>query len=268
MNYLMQIGAIASNTVRESLRNRIVYALMGSTALVMFASLILGWISDDPSHRLKVIVDFSLSAILLFGTLTSIFLGTNLIYQEIERRTVYTLLARPISRAQFVLGKFAGLVAVNAICLAAMSAVFLLFFMVNGGALHPSLFAALYMTFLELVVVTGIALVFSVTAHPIEGAVFAFVVCLAGHATGNLLALAKELTERTDTADFADLVVPALTFIYRILPNLESFDLRGAAANSLPIGDASLLPLATGYALIWSVILLCLSVWSFGRRKL
>src|SRR5262249_43947332 len=163
--------------------NRVLYALIGVTVFISGLSYVLAAVStgDDPTalpRRLRIVADVSLSAIALLGALCAIFLGTNLVYQEIERRTVYTILARPISRTEFVLGKFLGLAAVVLAAVAVMSIGFALLFALYGGfsadagTAHLSWKHALAIAFtaVELVVVVAIALVFSSTANPIEGA--------------------------------------------------------------------------------------------------
>lgn len=264
-----RIAAIAENTIRESLRNRVLYALIGATGLVMLVSLVLGWVTVSEGQKIKVIVDFGLSSITLFGSLSCIFLGTNLVYQEVERRTVYTLLARPLSRHEFILGKYLGLVGVNAICLAAMGTFFVLFLMANGGGLTASIFAALYFIFIELCVVTGIAMLLSVTAHPIEGALFSLVLTASGHFTQYLLKLGEEIIKREkgEVSALASFGVRALEVAYYILPNLENFNARSFAAHGLPV-PGELFLMSTVYGLLYSLLLFALVSWAFARRSL
>ena len=266
---VMRVLAIAENTIRESLRNRIVYALLGTTALVMCLSLVLGWVTVEVEDKLRIVANLCLSAIVLFGTIASIFLGTNLIYQEVQQRTIYTLLARPLSRGEFIAGKYLGLVAVNGICLVATGSFFLVFFLLNGGEITLTIIEALYMTFVELAVVTGIALLFSVIAHPIEGAVFAFVVTMVGHSTSDLIALGEEIVarEKGQISFVTNLTLKLLDLLYIVLPNLSNFNLRTEAAASIAV-PVSLLGQSTLYALIYIVILYFLASWSFSRKML
>jgi Cu-processing system permease protein len=266
---ILRALSIAENTVRESLRNRIVYALLGATALVMCLSLLLGWVTVEDQDKLRVVTNLSLSAIVVFGTIAAIFLGTNLIYQEVQQRTIYTLLARPLSRAEFIAGKYLGLIAVNGICLLATGSFFLVFLLLNGGTITFTLIEALYTTFLELSVVTGIALLFSVVAHPIEGAVFAFVVTMVGHSTGDLKELGKDIVEikGEDVGMGTQIGLKLLDVLYILLPNLGNFNLRTEAAAQLPV-PMSFLAQSTAYALVYIGILYLLSKWSFSRKML
>ncbi|MEZ0230213.1 MAG: ABC transporter permease [Planctomycetota bacterium] len=269
--------AVARNTFKESARNRILYAIVGATILVCGLSYVLAAVStgDDVTsvpRRLRIIANTSLSAIALLGALCAIFLGTNLVYQEVERKTVYTILARPIGRGEFIVGKFLGLASVVVVAVALMAAGFAAFFALYGGAgaLGWKHALAIAFTAVELVVVVAIALVFSSTANPIEGAIFAFVVTLMGHATGNLNDLGKDLV--TPRANHAPGMVEHATekllhVIYVVLPNLENFNFRAQAVNDLPIDP--LLPVtALGYGALYSALLLAVAIFFFGRKTL
>lgn len=269
--------AVARNTFKESARNRILYAIVGATIFVCGLSYVLAAVStgDDITslpRRLRIIANTSLSAISLLGALCAIFLGTNLVYQEVERKTVYTILARPIGRGEFILGKFLGLATVVVVAVLVMALGFAAFFSLYGGlsALGWKHAVAIAFIALELVVVVAIALVFSSTSNPIEGAIFAFVVTLAGHATQNLNELGAELVK--PRADFVPGFVERATekvlyVLYVVLPNLENFNFRSQAVEDLPI-DPVLLVTALGYACLYSALLLGVAVFFFKRKVL
>lgn len=266
------ILAVASLAFRESARNRVLHALVAATMLAATASLLVAWVSgDDPDRRAKVVADLSMSAIVLLGTIASIFLGTNLVWQEVERRTVYTILARPISRAGFILGKYLGLAGVMLVATAAMSAGFFVVHLLGGGVPTGSHVLALLLVGLELTVVTAVAVFFSVAAHPIEGAVFAFVVAVAGHVTADLNRLGATLLEPapdgTPAGPLAHAAAKGLHALYVLLPNLQNFDVRSAAAHGLPIAAAQV-GLAAVYAAVYVTILLCASTLVFRRKGL
>lgn len=271
MRRLEPILAVAGLAFRESARNRVLHALVGATLLMAGASHIFAWVSgDDPTRRLKIVSDLSLSSIALLGTIASIFLGTNLVFQEVERRTVYTVLARPISRGGFIVGKYLGLAAVMAVAVAAMGVGFLLVLALAGGTPTAEVLLALLLTYLELAVVTGIALFFSVAAHPIEGAVFAFIVALAGHVTADLNRLGAELVKHADGSPATALELALQKVLYAayvLLPNLENFNIRAHAAHAVPVGGDQVL-LAFAYAGLYVTILLALSTLVFRRKVL
>jgi ABC-type transport system involved in multi-copper enzyme maturation permease subunit len=263
---------VATLAFRESARNRVLHALVLAMLVVAGASYLLAWVSGgdcDVVRRHKIVADLSLSAITLLGTIASIFLGTNLVYQEVERRTIYTILARPIGRAGFIVGKYLGLVAVMAAAVLAMGLGFLVIYGLGGGKPTVALLLAILYILVELAVVIAIALLFSVAAHPIEGAVFAFVVALAGHSTGSLNDLTAELLSNGGQAPTAlQLVGEKLLYvIYVLFPNLENFNLRGAAVYDLPLEPARL-GWALLYAAIYVTITLTLASLVFRRRVL
>jgi hypothetical protein len=269
--------AIASNTFRESVRNRVLHALVGATVALSALSYVLAWVSgDEPSRRARVIADVSLSAIALLGALCAIFLGTNLVYQEIERRTVYTILARPVSRGEFILGKFVGLSAVVCASVAAMGVGFLAFAVLyaklDGREIDVGLghVVAIGFTAVELVLVVAVAILFSSIAHPIEGAVFAFVVALAGHFTESLDRLGREIvTERggSTITGYHHVASWILHAIYVLFPDLEKLNFRAEAVHGLPIG-ADRAGLALAYAALYTALLLTFAVLGFRRRTL
>ncbi len=288
--------AVASLAFRESARNRVLHALLAATALVAGISYLIAFVAGgdvDPARQHKMIADLNLSAILLLGTIASIFLGTHLIYQEVERRTVYTVLARPISRGGFLLGKYLGLSAVVGLAIAIMGAFLLAFLALTswGSTVEvPYLHLALAVAFIyvELAVVIAVALLFSVAAHPIEGAVFAFIVAVTGHVTGNLKDLGAELVRMSQVpaaaaADGGDSAAraaleagpsalalfgeKALYVLYVLLPNFDNFDLRSEAVWGLPL-DAARLLFAVGYAAVYVAILLSLATLVFRRKVL
>ena len=128
------ILAVAGLAFRESARNRVLHALVAATLVAAATSHVFAYVSGDEIVRQhKVIADMSLSAIALLGTLAAIFLGTDLVAREVQRRTIYAVLARPIDRTSFIIGKYLGLTAVLAIAVAAMGAGFLLIFAAGGG---------------------------------------------------------------------------------------------------------------------------------------
>lgn len=269
--------AIASNTFRESVRNRILHALVGATVAISGLSYVFAWVSgDEPVRRAKVIADVSLSAIALLGTLCAIFLGTNLVYQEIERGTVTTILARPVSRSEFILGKFVGLSAVALVAVAVMGAGFLgfatLYARLDARPLDLGVghLIALAFTGVELVVIVAIAILFSSIAHPIEGAVFAFVVSLAGHFTESLNQLGADLVkERAGSAPSAvdHLVAKLLYALYVLVPNLENLNYRAEAVHGLSI-EPSRVALSLAYAAVYAALLLAIAALGFRRRTL
>lgn len=268
MSSLAPIFAVARLAFRESARNRVLHALVGATLAAAAASFLFAWVAGDEQVRTnKIVADLSLSAIVVLGTIASIVLGTGIVAQEVERRTVHAVLARPIGRGGFVVGKYLGLAAVLVVATAAMGAGFLVIFALGGGTPSLAIIEALLLVALELCVVTAISVFFSVAAHPVEGAVFAFVVAVTGHVTADLDRLGAQLVDVPDPPLLARAGAKALHVAYVLLPNLQNFDVRSAAAHGLPVA-AGQVGLAIVYAAVYVTIVLCLATAVFRRKGL
>ena len=276
------VGAVARLAFRESARHRVLHALIAAMLVSSAVSHLLAWVSgDEPARQAQVIANLSLASISLLSVLAAIFLGTHLVYQEVERRTIYSVLARPLDRWGFLLGKYLGLLGIMGVALGIMSVGFFVSYAlgnppelanegVRGLAETLGRFSlALGMLYLEVAVVTGVALLFSVAAHPIEGAVFAFIVAMAGHMTGSLNELGQELLRRVgDDPPLAAVALQKLLFVlYVLLPNLENFNVRPLVVHGLPV-PAEHVVLALAYAVLYGGLLLTLSGLTFRRRIL
>lgn len=250
------IWTIARNTFREAIRDRILYGLLAFALLLIGTSVALADLSIGQQQRL--VKDIGLGAISLIGVLMAVFLGITLVSREIERRTVYTILSKPIHRYQFLLGRYLGLVAtigVNVVVMGAGLAALVL----AKGWWHPNLLAALLLVTEELLVVAAIATLFSSFTTPTLAAIFTLGLFVVGHLTGTLRTLAERAPEAATRAFAAAL--------YYLLPNLEAFNVKGRVANREAV---SLLEvgLASGYAALYLLAVLALAVVVFERREL
>jgi ABC-type transport system involved in multi-copper enzyme maturation permease subunit len=253
-----RIMAIARNTFREAVRDRVLYNLVLFVLLLSVSAVFLG--AASASQDAKIIVDLGLSAMLLFGAFIAIFVGVGLVYKEIERRTLYTIFAKPVGRSEFLLGKYLGLCATLAVNVAVMGAgvTLVLLYVVRGttplvGALWPTV-ALIYC---ELTILTAVALVFSAFSSPIVSALGSVAVFVIGHFSLELKGFANVI----DSAPLRGLLIG----IYYLLPNLSTFSLITPAAHGItpPAGH---LAVAALYALAWDVALLALAALTFARR--
>jgi ABC-type transport system involved in multi-copper enzyme maturation permease subunit len=187
----------------------------------------------------------------------AILIGTGLVYKEIEKRTIFTLLSKPLRRHEFLLGKFFGLVLTLAVLLAAMSAIFLLLVLAHTGTLQWSLLLAVVYIFLELVLITAVAILFSSFSTPILSSLFALAFYLIGHFSWSLETLLKKLPAGA-TRTF-------LRFVYAILPDLENFNIRSEVVHQLPIAGAHLL-YSAAYGTVYAAFILGLAIVIFRRR--
>src|SRR3990172_549606 len=152
---LGRITAIAKNTFREAIRNKILYILLAFAMILIIFSVILSALSIGQEE--KIIKDVGLFAITFFGVLIAIMVGIGLIYNELDKRTIYVIISKPIHRYEFVLGKFFGLVLTIVVNIAIMSLVWIILLQLRHFTITPLLFQAVFLTVIELIVVTALA---------------------------------------------------------------------------------------------------------------
>lgn len=249
------VAVIAQNTLRESLRDKILYNLLFFALLLIGASVLLADLSI--AEQAKIITDMGLAAINLVGVLIAIFVGIGLVTKELERRTVYTIMARPISRSQFLLGKYFGLVLTLALNVAIMLVVFLLTLFVTQTPIHASLFQAVGLIFVELLLVTAIALFFSTFSSATLSAIMTLGVYVIGHLTTDLNGIAQRGENEA--------VKTVMTGIYYAMPNLELLNIKAQAARGVAVA-VSYQMLATTYGALYAALLLTAACVIFQRR--
>lgn len=249
------IAAIAANTVRDAIRNRVLYILVFFAVVMIGTSVLLATLSYV--ERERILQDVGFGAIRFFGAVISIFMGVGLIHREVERRTIYTILSKPVTRAQFLAGKYLGLVATLWLQLAIMIVAFVAVSLAAGAPLGSGHAVALGLVALELAVVVAFATLFSSFATPFLAACYSVGLYLIGHLTRDLRALGA-------TADSAT-VQQVTVWIHRVFPDLSVLNRGVEAVHGLPI------PLPeVGYSLLlgvaWCLGFLLVAVVVFERR--
>jgi ABC-type transport system involved in multi-copper enzyme maturation permease subunit len=257
---------IAGNTFRESVRDKVLYNLILFALIMILSSILLGQLTMG--NEAKVIVDLGLSSISVFGTLIAIFIGIQLVYKELEKRTAYFLLAKPVNRRQLILGKYIGLLATLFVNVAIMTVGLLATLVWQSGVNVGSLLRvlpAVFLIFLALALTTAIALLFSSFSTPALSAAFTFFLWVIGHFNRDLL----EFGNLTKSAA----VEVLCKGLYYLLPNFSNFtwlDSRNiiqAAAYGQSLNAA-----AIGWVLVYCVLycsaLLGLAMAVFSRRDL
>lgn len=221
MSKLDPVVAIGVNTFRETVRDRVLYVFYIFACLVTVLGLLLGSLSVG--QNLRVIEDLGLSAIAIIGGIIAVFTGTNLVYKELEHRTIYLIFTKPVSSWQFILGKYVGLSACVFVMLLAMG-LFLagLLFMVDPNhSLHlllPRILSSLSLVYLELLFITACATFFSTFASPIMSVVFTLSIWLIGHFTESLRELGRLSVNPTvaTISEFAYWLLPDLAGLTRV----------------------------------------------------
>jgi ABC-type transport system involved in multi-copper enzyme maturation permease subunit len=261
----MAVLAIAHNTFRENIRDKILYNLILFALIMILSAAVLGQLTLG--HEDKVIVDLGLTSISVFGTLIAIFIGTSLVYKEIEKRTVYVLLAKPVRRWEFVFGKYLGLLWTLTINVVVMAAGLVLTLMWQGGAdlqrclrLAPAVFLIL----LSLALTTALALVFSTFSTPALAVLFTLFLWGIGHFNSDLLAFGA-LTK-------SEPVKWLCKILYYGLPNFSNFHVIDGSNVIQSAAYYRPIPLIavgwiTLYGLLYSGVLLVAAMLLFSRRE-
>jgi ABC-type transport system involved in multi-copper enzyme maturation permease subunit len=210
-------------------------------------------------HEARTIVNLGLTAMLIFGAFISIFVGVSLVSKEIEKRTVYAIFSKPIGRGEFIIGKYLGLCLTLLVNVLIMGfGVSLALFYVGGNSLAVSIWGAIFLIFLELTILTAVAILFSSFSSPALSALLAFFIFVIGHFSSSLRDFAEKLGSQTAKVFFGA--------IYYILPNLSFYSFTTNAAHG-DVPPSSMLLGAILYALIYSSVLLAITILIFSRRN-
>jgi ABC-type transport system involved in multi-copper enzyme maturation permease subunit len=262
------VPAIAVNVFRESVRDKVLYNLVAFAILLMGASYLIGQLTVG--QDLKIIKDLGLAATLLFGLFIAVFIGIGLVSKEVERRSIYTLLSKPIRRQEFILGKYCGLLLTLMVNIAAMVTAFyvVLAFVAwtqpasakaiwEAPALDPALLKAVALIYAELAIVTACALFFSSFSTPMLSAAFTVGMFVIGQFNADLKHFETVVSSRP-----AAWLARAL---YYTLPNLAPFDIKAAVVHGQPVAAGYML-LTLGYAAAYIGVLLVITMTIFARR--
>ena len=254
---IRSVIAIAANGFREVIRDRILYVIGFFILLLVLASRILPPIAIGADE--KIFLDLGIGAISLLGAIVAIFVGTGLINKEIEKKTVLILVPKPITSAEFILGKHLGLSAVITVLVVVMSVIY--FVMMNLlGIDYPlqSLSIAIAYILLELALVIAISMTFGVFASSILATLLSFGVYLMGHFTRDLLELGR-ITENPG-------IEKITKTLFLILPDLERMNLKNEAVYNLLPSTGELIS-SLIYGILYIVFLLLITITIFSRRQ-
>ncbi|HEY5885817.1 MAG TPA: ABC transporter permease subunit [Pyrinomonadaceae bacterium] len=258
-NMLGRILAIAGNAFREAVRDRVLYNLVFFVLLLTAAAIFIGELSGGQER--KIIVDFGLSAMLLFGVFIAIFVGIGLVYKEIERRTVYAIFSKPVGRGEFIVGKYLGLcltLLVNVVLMGAGVSLALVYVSRGFDSLVWSIWPAIFLIYFELAILTAIALLFSSFSSPALSALLTFFVFIIGHFSSDLKGLATSLGSTAARIFF--------TVTYYLIPNFVNYSFVTPASH----GHVPGVPHVTGsllYALLYVAVVLAATILIFRQRN-
>jgi Cu-processing system permease protein len=251
-----QVTAIAVNTFKETIRDRVLAVIVVFALIMIVGGLWLGSISLGQQGRMMM--DFGLVAVTFFGLIVAVFIAASLVHKEVEKRTVFILFSKPVSRTGFITGKFLGLCATMAVVLSGMGVFLFLLVWAVSGAPSGMLLVAVVMIYLQLLAVMGITIFFSTLGSAILSSVLGICVFVAGQLSHNVLSLSR-LGHNVATE--------ALSWVvYAIIPNLSAVDVKAGV-----VGEGTLawdqIVLWTAYLLAYVVVVLALSTLVFRRKE-
>ncbi len=251
----MKVRTIAVNTFKETIRDRILYSLLVFAIIMIGLSYFLAELSLGDFER--VVINFGLSCVHIFGVLISVFIGITLVSKEVEKRTIYAIVSKPVSRIEFLMGKFFGLSITLLVTNIAMTVGLLLTAYVQSGNMNTTILFVSGMIYLELMLLTAVAILFSSFTTPTLSAIFTLSVFFIGHLSPGLKYFGEK--SKSMVAKYFSLG------LYYILPNLENFNFKNTAVYGVSIKGVSLVFIFF-YFLSYLALILLISNWLFSRR--
>jgi ABC-type transport system involved in multi-copper enzyme maturation permease subunit len=251
---MRRILSISLNTFRETLREKLLYNLLIFALLMIGSSILLSRLTLGDANRL--ILDLGLASINLFGVIIAIFVGIGLVSKEIDKKTIYTIVSKPVPRYEFLLGKYLGLCITLLVNTAIMVAGLLVVLHIMDVPIELVLFKSLLLIFMELLVITAVALLFSTFTSSTLSAIFSLAVYVIGHLSADL----KSFGAKLDSVSRG--IVNA---IYYVMPNLERFNLKGHVIHQLDVGMTDMM-LIICYGMAYATLVLLVAAVIFQRR--
>ncbi len=256
---MRRIMTIALGAFKESVRERVLYNLIVFAFLMIGAAVLMGSISVGVERI--ILVNLGLSAISVFGLIIAIFIGIGLVSKEIQRRTIFNILSKPVTRAEFILGKYAGLLVTLFVNTVIMAAGFYLALAVQKGSLTSGDFAlliAIYFILLQLAIVVGVAIFFSCISTSIMSAVFTFCLFVIGNFSNDIRWFGQ--------GSGSPLLEKATAVLYYVLPNFGDFNVIDQVAHGVRIPSVFIIA-NTCYALLYIAIMLSAAILIFEERE-
>ncbi|PYR69925.1 MAG: hypothetical protein DMF88_04475 [Acidobacteria bacterium] len=261
------IGLVAVNVFKESVRDKVLYSIVAFAVMLMSTTYLIGQLTAG--QDIKIIKDLGLASISIFGLLIAIFIGIGLVWKEVEKRSIYTLLPKPMRRQEFLLGKYFGLVLTLVINIAVMTAAFYLVLVLMrllepgidavsaAPATDAAMLKAIALVVVEQMLVTAIALFFSTFSSPFLSALLTAGLWVAGHFNSDL---------RNFGAVVASPTLAQLTrAMYYVLPNFSAFDVKSQVVHAQAV-PASYVALTCAYGLTYIALVLVGAAAIFARR--
>lgn len=259
-----KILAIAHNTFREAIRQKLLYGLVFFTVLLIFATYFLGQLSIIES-KLKIVEDMGLATIFIMGVFISLSMGISLVFKEIDRRTIYTILSKPVSRLEFIMGKFFGLIFTVGVQLFLMMSLLFLLLSTYPEPLDWNLWKAAILIFTELCILVSITLMFSSYSSSFMTSLFCFSLLIVGHLTDDVALIIGKKIKEIDQPEFAA-SMSGMQKIFQVF-NLDHFAINDKIVHGVPISWSYV-----GYGILYGAcfvfIFLLIANFLFSKKDL
>lgn len=252
---MKRIWAIATNTFREAVRDKVLHSILFFAALLLVVSVAMRDIAIGDTA--KVVRGVALGGIAGIGAIIAIFLGVGLVWKEIERKTVYTLASKPLPRWMLLLGKYVGLWITLAVEVGVLALLYVVIIGAQQGFPPSGFFVAILMLMLELTLLTAWSTLFSTFASPMTASAYSLCIYVIGH-------FADDLRRFGQSAQDPGYRQVALA-LYRVVPNLEVFNVRAEAVHSVVVPVSEIAWAAT-YGLGYTAAVLAVASVVFERR--
>lgn len=253
---------IAKNTIKEFVRNKILYLVVWLSVWLIFLSMVLSKLAL--SEEQKIILDFSLSVIEIFGLITTLFLWTSLLYNEISKNTILLILSKNNSRKDFIIGKYLGFVLVILLLYMIMSLAFILVLWIHQIGFNIYYFVAIFLSFIKISVVLAFIVFFSTFISPIVTLFLTLWIYLISHMTA-FLKFYTIVAKKIEKWSFAETII---NFIYYIFPNFQDLSMKEHLISPFLWNyTPAHIFLSTWANILYIIILLILAVYLFRKRE-
>jgi len=253
---MRNILIIAGNTFHQAIRDKILYGIIIFALIFIGSSVVISSLSLE--EDIFVIRNFGLAGIYIFGLIITVFLGASAIYEEVERKTTYLLLSKPVTRADIIWGKFLGLLAGIGTTILLMAVAYLLILLVSGGSLDFPAILAVMLQMAEVALLLAVLIMFSIFTTPLAATIYTILILYIGH----VLPLIQEFAIKAGGTTKYLLMVA-----YYIFPNLEKFNIRNLVVHNIPIPPKEVL-LSLGYSAAYILLALFIAQRLLNRKDM
>jgi Cu-processing system permease protein len=252
-----KIWSVALNTYRESVREKLLYLVIIYALALIVSVFILSPLSVGAAKG-KIVTDVGLAGISILGILTAIIVGSNLVHKEVDKKAVLMVLTRPVSRAGYLIGKFAGVTLSLLSLVGIMTAVLVLMMLVGSAPLTPAVFMAIGLSLIEIGLIISVMIFFSTFTTPLLTSFFTICIFVMGTLSGDLRLFAQKFGGK--------MVNYVMDVLYFTLPNLKVFNLRHEAVHGLRYSSVEVL-LPAAYGIVYTAAMLYFAWLVFRRRE-